>query len=347
MQRLNLPKTLDRQNFSLELGAVFLSPREIAEPIFHSIKYMKPEFRLDDIDLLVTNCKTLTNLLDFCQRIPSVEQRNGLHVSLVRDTVIIDRYRTPATYIRGQLSSGHTYPGWNFGHAFQTAFAKFPEGFEDNRSHTRVYNYRLGHLNCLVPIGVDACLRGPSEEVQSALPKGQYLRGRNFGSDILVVPAGAVNDSPTIEMKVGRPIPKHWAQMWLSRSQLYTRAWPVVLEGKAIIGDVFTHDATDWHPRWEDANQLPLRKLTSLIRRLRDVLRLTSSKRCLLMRVPSVHNAPLELFESTDNEMPIHDHLVSKFWSPARHVLVTGSEESDWEVGLGGASKWKSFHGNG
>ena len=287
---------------------------------------------MDDIDIFIP-MKYVVQLLAFCQGHIEPLANQSIHLTLIHNTLIVDRYRSPSFYLKGHLSTLHHSRTPNFGYQFQSDFSKWPEGLEDSRSHTRVIKYRLGDLNCLLPAGVDACLRGPSEKVKSALRDDQYLSGRNFGSDIALIPKGAANDSPTVEMKSGVVKKADMPQMWFCRTEMSVRARVLKIGDQALVGNVVPQYGATWYAGWESDNQLALRKLTTLIRKLRQLMIDTNASRFLAVRLHHVPNSPLEVFIATDNEALVPKHLVSKFWKGQANPDSEAPPSSEWDVG--------------
>ena len=283
--------------------------------MLQAIKYMNPDFYLDDIDVW-SSSGPLMSLLAFCNG--EARKNVFLYAAVIHDTLIIDRFRYPNTAdIKGFLSDQHMPQevSPNFGIRFEEDFTKWPKGSEESRSHTRIIQYRIGNLNCMLPVGVDACWEPASEEVKSALPEGQHLVNHYLGSDTVIIPRGVANHSPTVEIKSGTIDVKHWPQMWFSRNQKMLRAnvFKLGKDGSALVDAVHVSDATVGILEWESLEQVPLRRLATLLHRLREIVQESSYKHCFISQVMTP-GAPLEVFEARHNDRPVPDHIVPSFW---------------------------------
>lgn len=299
--------------------------------MLQAIKYMRPDFYFDDIDVL-SGVAPLMALLDFCRG--TGQKKVLLNATVIHDTLILDHFRYPNTAgIKGFLSTMHRQESLshNFGMRFEEDFTKWPAGLEHSRNHTRMLQYRLGNLNCVVPVGVDACYGAASEKVKSTLPEGQHLVNHHLGSDIAILPQGAVNHSPTIEIKAGVVYHYDWQQMWFSRTKMLLRANIFKIGVGALVDMVHMSETADSLIDWENAEQIPLRRLVMLLRRIREIVQESKFRHCFLMRL-TTPEAPLEIFDLGHNDFPVHDYIVPSFWRAGRRD-TSSSSPSDPKVG--------------
>lgn len=109
---------------------------------------MNPDFRFDDVDIVV-NRNSLRKLLDLCGG--RVAESFRVNLLLIHSSLFIERCEKSAR----QLVKGSQNSGW--GRNFERTFTDIPLGVEDSTGHHRALRYPLGNLNCVVRFEVDAC----------------------------------------------------------------------------------------------------------------------------------------------------------------------------------------------
>ncbi|KAJ5272281.1 hypothetical protein N7478_007406 [Penicillium angulare] len=116
------------------------------EPVFQAILIDKPEFCVDDLDIVACG-STLGNLLRFVRgRAPTFR----MLVEVIGNTVFL---------IRRQNSPKETIPDIRgFGHSFPEAYTTWGKDVGRSESHQRLINFEFANMNCLVRFEGDGYL---------------------------------------------------------------------------------------------------------------------------------------------------------------------------------------------
>lgn len=277
-------------------------------PILQAVKSLSPDFVFDGVDLLASLSK-LSSLLSMCKDSDTGDIH--FHLTLVHNTLIISNEgRMPENDT--MLTKVHRLN--SVGNDFEEAFTEWPQGLEDSDSHVRVLQYDLGHLNCVISAGVDACL-GKSVSTQDTQPTGEST----FTGSRLMISRGFNTDSPVAEIKASCDIwPRTLVQLWFSRADAFIGG-DVTPERKYIlVNKIEIKDTADLCDEWEtdEENQTALRRLTALISQLREIVRGTKDKQCYIIREgtwPHLSNQ-LHVFTVENGEAPGFRNDVGKYW---------------------------------
>ncbi|EPS37266.1 hypothetical protein H072_9062 [Dactylellina haptotyla CBS 200.50] len=308
-------------------------PQYPFEPVFRATLSMNPLARFDDVDLVV-NRNSLRKLFDFCKGVSQETFRVDLH--LVRNTLFIERReRSAREMIRGSGGSG-------YGRNFEKLCTKFPNGVDHSTGHHRVLRYPLGNLNCVVRFEVDACYKVAGETNNSTHSPGHTNDGdaliaamanlnmktsispsksssaskiaeqTNYGNE---QPPGVMPQSTAAEIKTtarmkgrGRYIP----QLWFGRTP-----WLIVahhnfgiFDGIQVTNVVDAGDFAYWETRYQDA----LRKMVTLIEKMRETVRRNQGKYCVAIFEQFSNPRCIKVYASSREKQALPDELVDLFW---------------------------------
>lgn len=301
------------------------------EVVFQAAELMNPAVRFDEIDVL-TNRNSLRKFFTFCKGRAQDSFRVNLH--LVHDTLIIERcVKSTTEFLYGSGNSG-------FGHNFEKAVTRLPQGLENSSGHHRVLRYDFGGLKCAVRFEVDASYDDPStlgeteRQVSKAQSNGEEIAslatafssmavnktgsGPTGGSADMIRRGAGTEQASVAELKSrkdhrSKPKPEWLPQLWLGR----TRYLITGHHEKGIFDEVHVHDLREQLEAWEknEANQEALQKMAVLLSRLRDVVRANEAKPCVVLCEKAVKPPVLRIHASTSGKGPLPASVMEKFWS--------------------------------
>lgn len=254
-----------------------------------------------------------------------------VNLFLVNNTLIIERcVKSQKEYINPR--------GPGFGHNFERATTRLPQSLLDSTAHHRVLRYKLGGLECAVRFEVDAAYDDPNETgVSGAGERGDAAERDDLGSLEASVSSMALGKSASapvandvsmsaISRGSGTPQasvaelksqkrfksrPKTIPQLWFGRTRYLITGY----HQNGIFAEVKVDDLKENLVAWEnqEANQNGLRKMTLLLSRLRDVVKMAEGKACVAIYEKGVDSA-LRVFDSTSGKRPLPDSIIDKFW---------------------------------
>jgi len=276
------------QQLKKDSGLIYIAqnaarhPDSPLEPLFRALYFTNPSFDIRSIDI-VTDRNIIRKLLSFIN--PS-STRNGLeafifNIEIAKNTAIFSRVET-ATH---EIIKPHEFRG--FGHEFEKVYTTTQ--INGSTGHHRIISYRFGDLNFIVRHETDGYVDAtPSSN--SKAPESDSSLSRMLGS-LSLSPTTPKLTSAASKLSIkpsGQPIPlastleiktrvRHKPlnieeiapQLWVSQTPKLVRAYhrngtfqsPEVEDVVALIGE------------WEGRNQMDLRKLAALIRRIVGVVR--------------------------------------------------------------------------
>lgn len=299
---------------------------------------MNPDVCFDEIDVLV-NRNSLINFIQFCKGRAKRSFRVNLH--LINDTLVIERCSESTTELLfGSRDSG-------YGRNFEPAMTQFPPNLEDSMGHHRVLRYNFGKLKCAVRFEVDAAYHNPemTRETEDQ-PTGFEAHGEEMASLVTNFSSMAVDETDaepvygpadTIRRGAGtaqtsvaelktrtdhpekplyfrlKPSPEWLPQLWFGR----TRYLVMGLHEHGIFSQVNVHDMKEQLEVWEkkENNQQALQKMVVLFSQLRDLVRTTEAKSCVVICEKGVKPPVLKIHASTSGKGPLPASVVEKFWS--------------------------------
>lgn len=291
------------------------------EVVFQAAELMNPTVRFDEIDVL-TDRPSLRNFFTFCEGGAQGTFRVNLH--LVNDTLIIERcVKSTSLFLNGLASAG-------FRHNFETAMTRWPGGLENSSGHYSVLRYDFGGLKCAVRCEVNASYDvadtlGESGSGSTGGPADKTGSGSTGGSADTICRGVGTEQSRIAELKGQRghqqnANPNWLPQLWFGRMQYLI----VGYHEKGTFDGVRVYRVHDLRKRmnaWEksDANQKALQKVAMLLSRLRDIVRATQAKSCVLISEEADKPPVLRVHESTSGKGPLPASVVEKFWSKGKH----------------------------
>ncbi|MBE3048374.1 hypothetical protein IMZ48_38900 [Candidatus Bathyarchaeota archaeon] len=291
-----LPQTPRR--LRKDTGLVYINqnaarhPSSPLEPLFRALYISRPSFDIRSTDV-VSDRNSIRKLLTFVE--PS-SSRNGLEafsitIEVVKDTVILCRDGKATVEIIG----------WDefrgFGHEFKKAYTTNEIG--GGTGHHRVISYSFGGLDFIIRHETDGYLQtnqeahhGQDDGLSSTL-KSMSLSSTNghsapAGSSTKGQPAPAGPGSKLMVKKEGQEVPidstieiktrvRHKellvaevaSQLWVSQTPKLVRAY----HKGGIFLNPQVEDVTTDVGKWERDNQVHLRKLAALLRRILGVVK--------------------------------------------------------------------------
>ncbi len=325
-----LPITLPRDTGShfIDLNADRV-PQFPFEPLFRALQVMKPEFSLENIDL-VTNRNSLRKLFDFITGRGRDSYRIDLH--MVAETLFLTRReRNTREFIHSSRDTG-------FGHNFEHAFSTPEPGIEESAGHHRVIRYALGDLNCVVRFEVDACLPKMEEqdpECEILLPSpssGDDMSGPfeqlSLNEDKKTGTADKTKDTPTLVVQRGRLVHSSTMAELKSRSkgsqvhkalpQLWFGRTPHLICGlhkNGTFDKIDKIDVSKQYQDWETKYQESLRKMVNLITSLRRMTMEQKGGRCVVVYNNKVKPPSLQVFASSVNNQVLPRAIISQYWT--------------------------------
>ena len=327
-----LPITLPRDTGSHFIDQnTYRVPQYPFEPLFRALRVMKPEFSLNEIDL-VTNRNSLRKLFDFVNGRARGSFRIDLH--MVQKTLFLTRRERNTR----EVIYGPTDPG--FGRNFEHAFSTPEPGIEDSASHHRVIRYALGDLNCVVRFEVDACCskrEGQDSECEILLPppsssddtpssleqlslhenKKTSAAGKNKNGPTLVVhrgrlvPSSALAEIKARSISKGSQVQKALPQLWFGRTPHLICG----LHKNGTFDKIETTDVSKQYQDWEIKYQDSLRKMVQLISCLRRITMEEKGSRCVVVYNHKVKPPSLEVFASSVNHQVLPKGIISQYWT--------------------------------
>ncbi|KAJ4419382.1 hypothetical protein N0V82_004964 [Gnomoniopsis sp. IMI 355080] len=329
----------DQSNSDWTLG----SPRISFEPFFASLASMNPLANFDDTDVIARS-GTLYLLLGVVRgnlRQLGVSNTTAFHMKLVKNTLIIKRMHYPNTH-------GHTL-GRGMTPTLTGGFTnKITEmkAVDDNMppEHCHAVRYNLAHLSCVVVAPVDAATGNaalrPLDVPSKSLERPYTSESVSVKMGGRGVPPGAVTKLMTgliASEESGRRV-NHKGQLkiktavqakiWFERPRTILQghlepAPPGAPEDTARLSRVSAREATPILDQMEDACQLELRKLVTLLDRLRNIARRAGGS-CILTCLPPQKGdsdgekvpAKFEVYKCGSGVEPlVLDWHIERFWS--------------------------------
>ncbi|KAL1799318.1 hypothetical protein ACET3X_003355 [Alternaria dauci] len=291
-------------------------PRNPYSPMFHALSLMAPNTSFHDVDVLADR-NNLRILLEFAQG-----KSNGpfrLNIYLVFNTLVI---------VRRESRWWKHADGKSYGFNFEKDFTRSAKGMEDATSHYRAIRYAMGPLNVVCRFEADAYDDGITPDdltqteaaaVRGANEGGLAERGKfTYNAPIRVLQKGhIVPTSQMLELKTQAYNPEGSLvqcqdQLWFGRtSLLFTGPY---YKGLGTVERIKKEDATARIKTWETKQQEPLRKLVTLLIRLRDVLKRERRPNRALVLVREGKSGPIVLRTMEERSTGVDRDMREKFW---------------------------------
>ncbi|KAK0636439.1 hypothetical protein B0T17DRAFT_81944 [Bombardia bombarda] len=300
------------------------------EAAFQATNLMKPGFRFDNVDIVARH-RTLLDLFKFsCDRGHSKRLTN-LNLYLIKNTLIIAE--------RKSLDDEGAKGSFKFGRDFRRANTQLPIGAEEEFNY-RMIQYSLGGLSCAVLSRVDACCRSSDDDMSlepdftTVASHGTPLDNHGMSKApspplksplVKVIARGSIDpQSSTVEITTTtRQRSKSSNIRQLLKEQLWFSRTPYLFQGihggqgffrKPRTAHLTQNDFRAWEAT-ED-NQAGLRKMVHLLSQLRDTVKATEEKSCVVL----VSSRNLRVFVNGGRPgmgIPkiLSDNTVAEFWS--------------------------------
>ncbi|KAH7159788.1 geranylgeranyl pyrophosphate synthetase [Dactylonectria estremocensis] len=289
-----------------------LVPKYPFKSLFDATAFMQPDFRFDDVDVII-NRNSLRKLLDFCGNRSSKSFR--LSLLLVHNTLVVERNEKNSTMIvTGSNNTG-------YGHNFERVFTTPVPGLGASTGHHRILQYKLGDLNCVVRFEVDACYPGePSKPSNNTNPsiipvlQMQALsleQGQEIGATAEIQEEPHMPQSMTAELKTGsQSLDSCLPQLWFGRTPWFIRG----RHNGGLFHDVEITNVASQFSDWETKNQDSLRKLVTVLSQLREGTRLHGGRNCIAIFEKGAKSKLIKVFASTRPRHVLSKTDRHKFW---------------------------------
>lgn len=278
------------------------------EPAFRALQTMNPNYKLDNVDVLI-NRNSLMRLLEFASG--GSTDSCCLEVFIVKDTLVVHRADPNA-------------PDWgqprNFGHAFEEMFTEPEEGLEDAVTHHRVIAYDLGPLRVAVRLEADAYYAEGVENELLPLDQLSYsspsvpptLITASFpGGTRVALEGDKIPFCQVAELKTGkgaRSAKKTMAQLWFGRTQYLCATRP---QGDGRVDAVTCEDKSEEILEWEESHQEGLRKLVGLLEELKYWMK-HGGERCVGIDVKTGH---LDIYQVQGQRDALPMDIMARHWT--------------------------------
>ncbi|KAH7016982.1 hypothetical protein EDB80DRAFT_703938 [Ilyonectria destructans] len=307
----------------------FQLPKYTFEVVFRAMEVMNPDYRFDDVDVLIDR-NSLRKLLDFVRG--NYSNMFRINMFIVHNTLVVEMWEA----MTKMISQGSQNTGW--GHNFEKAITRPGPGMEDHAEHGRVLRYDFGGLRCAVRFEVDASYGDSGAEAPG---EGQSSPGNTVmeANDLSEALGTLKIQEPPTDPKVkglsqirvisrGSGIPHIAAaeiksmkclkspglmmpQLWFGRTQNLIRG----VHSEGVFHNIQISSVEEDLRRWEaeDQNQIPLRKVAALLSQLRDIVKKSKQRACVAVYEKSP-NPVLQVFAATHRKTSLPQDICKKFW---------------------------------
>ena len=188
--------------------------------MFQEIAVMNPEFRLDNIEIVV-NRTVLENLMKFIRN--NSFQDFHLDLDMEGDTLFVGR---KTRYAKG----GNPEEAFSTGAGFEAMFATQDPELDDVDGHHRVINYMLGPLDICVRFEVDGYIADfekdfelpeftmPDYTPTSSADSTRTIEHRSPCSTVMILKGTLVSQTQIVKLKSKRKPDTPTEQMWFGRT---------------------------------------------------------------------------------------------------------------------------------
>ncbi|KAF2837531.1 hypothetical protein M501DRAFT_906486, partial [Patellaria atrata CBS 101060] len=273
----------DSGNYFRDLNAARY-PKHPMEPAVEAILISEPKFPIASVDVFACG-STLGNLLRFASG--TSEKSFRILVEAVGNTVFfIRRENSPKELIQGVVG---------FGHSFPEAYTTWDPDVKGSDSHQRIVQYDFSGLSCIVRLEGDGYYKDmvsdaknlstsapgsspgtdvPLEDLfQSSLNTRTENSASSSQSNALQVRAGghqiphsAVFDLKTRSIRRANDdnISPELPRLWIRQIQNFLLAY----HAHGVFNDIQKIDVRDKIEQWEEDNQIHLRRLKELLKKI-------------------------------------------------------------------------------
>lgn len=262
------------------------------QPAVSAAISMNPNFKLDDVDIVI-NRGDLRKLLKYTTFDDQGSFRMNLY--MVKNTLFIE------SGTRGGQHWGSSETGW--GHKFEKAFTSYPEHLQKSSAHMRTLVYNFGNLRMAVLFEVDARY----EDVQSATADASALATQ------MTMPQSTAAELKTVQgnSSFDRVENNNFDQLWFGRT-------PWLIMGRHTNGtfkEVEVRNLSDYFEGFAKQYQDCLRKMVTVLTRLRAAVKTTGGKKCVALYRDTIA-ANIHVFRAEDeDEKALPEELIAKCWT--------------------------------
>ncbi|KAH7232502.1 hypothetical protein B0J15DRAFT_572491 [Fusarium solani] len=266
-------------------------PGSPIEPLFRALYMMNPSFDIRSVDV-VTDRNNIRKLLSFVNPnlTPNELEPFTIGIEITGTTAIFCREETAASRTIGPLE----FRG--FGHEFEKAYTI--NQINGSTGHHRIISYQLGDLNFIVRYEADGYVAADimTQFPGSEKPEDDHLSSM-MGTLSLSSTSNALKVTPTpVELTVkkeGRTIPLESIleiktrtsskrlpihevapQLWVSQTFKLVRAY----HNRGKFQAPLVENVAAQVKRWEELNQMYLKELAALIKKISDVVKRSGGK---------------------------------------------------------------------
>ncbi|OAL04346.1 hypothetical protein IQ06DRAFT_214112 [Phaeosphaeriaceae sp. SRC1lsM3a] len=288
-------------------------PRFPYEPMFRALSLMNPSYDFTPIDVLCDR-NNLRVLLEFVSGKANGPFRLDLH--LISSTLVI---------VRNESKWWKFANGQSYGANFERFFTRPAKGMEDSTNHYRAIRYPLGPLNVVVRFEADAYDDGAETSDMLTLSEAEAVSGGSmsrptfrYSAPIRVLQKGViVPNAQMVELKT-----QAWKeeqsrvacqdQLWFGRtSLLYTGPYT---SGTGEVKKIKYEDATARVKKWEENQQLNLRKLAGLLRLLKNMMQAEKRPNRAVVLVREHKAGPLSVRSMESMNRAIGAEAFNRHW---------------------------------
>jgi hypothetical protein len=296
-------------------------PEHPADALFRSLAVMRPDFSMQDVDL-VTDRNCLRKLLRFVSQ--NVDKSFRIDINIVGGVMIFRRWEEETR----QTVLGSQHIGYGYG--FDAASTAFDPELRGSCGHHRVVRYRLGGLHCVLRFEANSYCNDSagippptdSESKEKPAPDVDLLEklqtlslspdDKRDTESVEVIHSGRVVPlSSVVEIKT-RSIKRLFhlkdvtPQLWFSQTpHLYLGYHD---GGKFERVDKFS--MSEEYTRWEGEHQGQILKLVSLIKKLKNVVEGLEGKRCVVVCEAGREASSLKVYESTKKNAALSEEVM-------------------------------------
>ncbi|KAK2746031.1 geranylgeranyl pyrophosphate synthetase [Colletotrichum kahawae] len=286
-------------------------------------RYQKKRISLDDVDIIATR----SVLEELCYYSTNRESRfSRLNLYMVGTSLHVARPHTVDT-------DSTLVPIAGFGLNYEKAVTTLPSELHDSPTHLRNIKYKIGDLTCLVEAQVDAYCGKDAGYMRKANYKKAYDNG-----DTVVETADAGYKAPprdglaeiktrslhTKFRKTDEELEQRQSedirQTWFGRVTNMIQAHQQYGQFEKAEVQPIAH----YWGQWEDANQLALQRMVTLLKHLRRGVKLSGGRNCaVLLRGRGDDFNKMEFYKTVDQEPTAPDELISEFWTQKQRPQAT------------------------
>ncbi|KAI9671510.1 MAG: hypothetical protein M1817_003562 [Caeruleum heppii] len=318
-----------------DAGEVFIDqhnarhPSYPMEPLVRSLVMMQPLLDLGAVEVVICR-NTLNKLLDF---VLGGSKTFEFEIEVLGGTTFfIRKEKYPTEHVTGFQGFGNTFP---------KEYTKWDPESQGSSSHHRVARCDFGGLSCLIRFeskSYQPSKAGESKIVQrikktdvesaetDATPANAGLSSLLafklsdeehpvVGSPLEIQSGGReIDQAAMMEIKTrglyrGLDIQTVLPSLWLSQ----TPNLVIALHSRDVFTNIDIHDLTTEIAEWETREQLQLKKLNAVLRRLIQIAKETKTKKCLV-RKRAVGG--IQIYELPIDERKVLPEDLCKLWDP-------------------------------